>query len=165
MVNYRNALLWTGWLTACAASLHATPTLQLASTTLEQVTVNTGANGPTQSVDAQNTGSGSLNLQVSASATWLAATVGKLPYLHQRKRNVPAHQHCAEYVLARGRHVRGSGAGLRPERHRFAAVYQRERAGGQRFSGHTGFFGDAGNVRLAAPFAQEPGNNDSDHDR
>jgi uncharacterized protein (TIGR03437 family) len=76
VVNYRNALLWTGWLTACAASLHATPTLQLASTTLEQVTVSTGANGPTQSVDAQNTGTGSLNLQVSASATWLAATVG-----------------------------------------------------------------------------------------
>jgi hypothetical protein len=78
VVNYRNAFLWTGLLGACAASLHATPQLSLASTSLAQVTVAAGANGPTQSVDAENIGTGSLNLQVTASAAWISATLGIL---------------------------------------------------------------------------------------
>jgi uncharacterized protein (TIGR03437 family) len=76
VVNYRNAFLWTGLLGACAASLHATPQLSLSSTSLAQVTVAAGANGPTQSVDAQNIGTGSLDLQVTASAAWISATLG-----------------------------------------------------------------------------------------
>jgi uncharacterized protein (TIGR03437 family) len=76
VVNYRNALLWTGLLAACAPSLYAASQLTLAATSLSQVTVSAGANGPTESVDAENIGTGSLNLQVSASASWLSATVG-----------------------------------------------------------------------------------------
>lgn len=76
MVNYCKAFFWTSCLAACAASLHATPTLQLAATSLAQISVPSGSNGPTQSVDAQNTGTGSLNLQVTPAATWLGATVG-----------------------------------------------------------------------------------------
>jgi uncharacterized protein (TIGR03437 family) len=76
VVDYRNAFLWTGLLAACAATLQAAPQLQLAATSLAQVTAAAGANGPTQSVDAENVGSGSLNLTVTASASWISPTVG-----------------------------------------------------------------------------------------
>lgn len=76
MVKYCNAFLRTGLVAACAATLQATPQLELAATSLAQVTVAKGGNGPTQSVDAENVGSGSLNLTVTASASWISPTVG-----------------------------------------------------------------------------------------
>ena len=76
VIDLKTCLL-TGLLgAACAASLSATPKLQLASTSLPQVTVSVGSNTTTQSVDAQNIGDGSLNLQLKSSASWLMPTLG-----------------------------------------------------------------------------------------
>ncbi len=58
------------------AALHAQPRLRLSSTTIGPVTVATGSNAASQSIEASNAGNGTLNLQASSSAAWLKPTVG-----------------------------------------------------------------------------------------
>ena len=59
-----------------AAVGSAAPQLQLTQTALGPLVIAQGQNGPAQSVDARNLGDGSLNLQVSSSASWLAPKIG-----------------------------------------------------------------------------------------
>ena len=56
------------------SALSAAPRLNLIQTSLV-VSVPTGTNGPTYTLDTFNIGSGSLNLQASSSVPWLAPTV------------------------------------------------------------------------------------------
>lgn len=63
---------------AFAASLAAAPQLQLNTTSIGPVHVFPGANGASQTVEAYNGGSGSLNLSTAVSAPWLSASVGAL---------------------------------------------------------------------------------------
>jgi len=58
-----------------AAILSAAPKLALTQTAFS-VPVAAGANGPTQVLDAANTGDGSLSLQLSSSVPWLSASLG-----------------------------------------------------------------------------------------
>lgn len=60
-----------------AAALHAAPILLLSQTALGPFPIPQGQNGTTQIVSATNIGSGSLNLSVTSSDTWLVATLGK----------------------------------------------------------------------------------------
>lgn len=60
-----------------AAALQAAPILQLSQTAFGPFPIPQGQNGATQTVSATNIGSGSLNLTLSSSATWLVATLGK----------------------------------------------------------------------------------------
>lgn len=55
--------------------LCAAPQLQLSTAALGVINIAPGASGPTQTVTATNIGDGSLNLSVSASASWLAPSV------------------------------------------------------------------------------------------
>ncbi len=50
--------------------------LRLVSSTVGPVSVAQGSNAATQTVEAYNTGSGSLNLSLSSSVSWITATVG-----------------------------------------------------------------------------------------
>jgi uncharacterized protein (TIGR03437 family) len=59
-----------------SGTAHAQARLRLTETTIGPVSVATGANGPTQTIEAFNAGSGALSLTFSSNATWLAATVG-----------------------------------------------------------------------------------------
>lgn len=59
-----------------AATLSAAPQLVLMSNSVGPIQILPGANGSSQTVLAQNTGSGSLNLTAAVSAPWLAASVG-----------------------------------------------------------------------------------------
>jgi uncharacterized protein (TIGR03437 family) len=59
-----------------AATLSAAPQLVLSRTSLGPIQVVPGSNGPAQTIQASNVGTGSLNLSATVSATWLAATVG-----------------------------------------------------------------------------------------
>ena len=54
----------------------AAPKLRLSASTVGPVSVAQGANGATQTVEAYNTGDGSLNLAASASVSWISASVG-----------------------------------------------------------------------------------------
>jgi uncharacterized protein (TIGR03437 family) len=63
---------------AFAAALSAAPQLQLSTTSIGPLHVLPGVSGPTQSVDAYNAGSGTLNLTTIVSAPWLSANVGAL---------------------------------------------------------------------------------------
>jgi uncharacterized protein (TIGR03437 family) len=56
--------------------LSAAPRLSLSTNTIATVNTTPGLNGPAQTVQASNTGDGSLNLTATASASWLAATLG-----------------------------------------------------------------------------------------
>jgi len=58
-----------------AAAMNATPRLSLTQTTVI-VPVAQGSNGPTQTLDAFNIGTGALSLTASASVSWLTPTVG-----------------------------------------------------------------------------------------
>ncbi len=58
------------------SALSAAPRLSLDETAFS-VSVAQGSNGPTQLVNAQNIGTGTLNPAVSSSVTWLVPTVGK----------------------------------------------------------------------------------------
>jgi uncharacterized protein (TIGR03437 family) len=58
------------------SGLSAAPRLNLIQTALA-VSVPTGTNGPTYSLDTFNIGSGTLSLQASSSVPWLVPTVGK----------------------------------------------------------------------------------------
>jgi len=54
----------------------AAPQLRLVSSTVGPVSVATGAAAATQTVEAYNIGSGSLNLSVASSVTWISPSVG-----------------------------------------------------------------------------------------
>ena len=55
--------------------LQAQPRLRLSTTVVGPITVATGANAATQSLEASNSGNGSLNLQAASSASWVKATI------------------------------------------------------------------------------------------
>lgn len=59
-----------------AAALQAAPALRLTQTAFGPLPVAQGANGPTQVAGAYNVGSGSLNLTLTASDSWLVPTLG-----------------------------------------------------------------------------------------
>jgi len=61
---------------AFTSLLCATPRLGLSTTTVGIIDVQTGSNGPSQTVQAYNLGDGTLTLTTSSSASWLSATVG-----------------------------------------------------------------------------------------
>lgn len=58
-----------------ASALSAAPRLNLVQNALT-VSVPTGTNGPTYTIDTFNIGSGTLNMQASSSVPWLVPTVG-----------------------------------------------------------------------------------------
>jgi uncharacterized protein (TIGR03437 family) len=62
-------------LAVTASALYATPQLQLSTTALGPIHIAPNAAGPTQTISASNIGDGSLNLSVTASATWLQPSV------------------------------------------------------------------------------------------
>ncbi len=64
------------FLIALAPRLNASPRLVLSAVTVTPAPIRPGANGPTQSVEAQNSGDGTLNLTATSTASWLSATVG-----------------------------------------------------------------------------------------
>jgi hypothetical protein len=59
-----------------ATTLNAAPRLRLLQTVLS-VSVVPGNNGPSQTVDALNSGDGQLHLQATSSAPWLVPSVGQ----------------------------------------------------------------------------------------
>lgn len=59
-----------------ATALAAAPTLRLSDTTIGPVSIVTGQNGPTRSIDYTNIGDGSLNITLRSSASWAVASVG-----------------------------------------------------------------------------------------
>jgi adhesin/invasin len=61
-----------------ASVLSAAPRLVLTASSVGTVQAKAGANGPSQVVQAYNAGSGTLNLSVTSSASWLAAAAGPL---------------------------------------------------------------------------------------
>ncbi len=63
-------------LLAFGSALSAAPRLTLGQTSFA-VSVAAGSNGPTETVNAQNTGTGSLSLSVSSAVSWLVPTMGK----------------------------------------------------------------------------------------
>jgi uncharacterized protein (TIGR03437 family) len=66
---------YTFLLGVIATALHAAPQLQLATTALGPLNIAQGANGPTQTVAANNIGTGTLSLSVTASNTWLQPSI------------------------------------------------------------------------------------------
>ncbi len=63
------------FLTICS-TLSAAPRLNLSANAIQTVYLSTGSNGPVQTVQAFNTGDGTLNLTATTSASWLSAAVG-----------------------------------------------------------------------------------------
>ena len=59
-----------------AATLSAAPQLRLSTTAVGPIYVETGANAPAQIINAFNIGSGSLNLSITSSASWVTGTIG-----------------------------------------------------------------------------------------
>jgi uncharacterized protein (TIGR03437 family) len=59
-----------------SASLFGAPELRLVNTAVGPVSIALSTNGPAQTVEAQNAGDGSLNLQVSSNVTWIVPSVG-----------------------------------------------------------------------------------------
>jgi len=59
-----------------AATLSAAPHLVLSTNSVGPIQIPPGSNGPTQTVTAQNVGTGTLSLSAAASASWLSATIG-----------------------------------------------------------------------------------------
>ena len=74
--------LQAGWFSAAAlflvagSSLTAAPRLQLSASSIGPIYIAPNTNGSAQSVLAFNGGTGTLNLSVATSASWLAASVG-----------------------------------------------------------------------------------------
>ena len=66
----------TSLLLTFSSLLCAAPRLGLSTNSVGSVIIQTGSNGPTQTVQAYNLGDGSLTLTVTSSASWLSATVG-----------------------------------------------------------------------------------------
>ena len=63
-------------LLALATGMSAAPQLVLSTTSIGPIQIVPGSNGTSQTVQARNAGTGSLNLTAAVSAPWLAATVG-----------------------------------------------------------------------------------------
>lgn len=63
-------------LLAFATGMSAASQLVLSTTSIGPVQILPGSNGTSQTVEASNAGTGSLNLTAAVSAPWLAATVG-----------------------------------------------------------------------------------------
>lgn len=63
-------------LLAFVTGMSAAPQLVLSTTSIGPIQIFPGSNGKSQTVQAQNTGTGSLNLTAAVSAPWLTATVG-----------------------------------------------------------------------------------------
>lgn len=63
---------------ATLSAASAAPQLRLSTSAVGPVYVESGAAAPAQTIDAFNIGSGSLNLSVSSSASWLTGTVGNV---------------------------------------------------------------------------------------
>jgi len=59
-----------------AISLSAAPKLRISTASIGPVTVISGQDGPTQTVQAGNPGDGDLALQVSANSPWIAVSLG-----------------------------------------------------------------------------------------
>jgi len=59
-----------------ATALSAAPRLTLSNATVGPINIATGTNGPNQTVQAYNLGTGTLSLTATTSAPWLTATVG-----------------------------------------------------------------------------------------
>ena len=60
---------------ACTALLSAASQLVLSTTSVGPIQVTPGSNGTPQTIQARNSGTGTLNLTATASAPWLAVTV------------------------------------------------------------------------------------------
>ncbi len=60
----------------CTAGVQAAPRLRLVASTVGPMSISQGANGATQTVEAYNAFDGSLNLNLTSSVSWIAATVG-----------------------------------------------------------------------------------------
>ncbi len=58
------------------ATLSAAPQLRLSTTAVGPIYVESGATTPAQSINAFNIGTGSLNLSIASSASWLTGTIG-----------------------------------------------------------------------------------------
>lgn len=71
-MNFRKSIVLLG---ITATALYAAPQLQLGTTALGPINILPNANAPTMTVAATNLGDGSLNLSVSASASWLVPSV------------------------------------------------------------------------------------------
>jgi len=63
-------------LLAFGSALSAAPRLSLDQTSFT-LSVGAGSNGPTETVNAQNAGTGTLNLSASSAVPWLVPTLGK----------------------------------------------------------------------------------------
>lgn len=59
-----------------AAALSAAPRLTLSNATVGPINITTGTNGPNQTIQAYNVGTGTLSLTATTSASWLTASVG-----------------------------------------------------------------------------------------
>lgn len=59
-----------------AASLRAAPQLVLSTNTIGPIQILPGSNGPAQTVQAQNAGTGALHLAASISAPWISTAIG-----------------------------------------------------------------------------------------
>lgn len=74
--QYMRKLILPVLFAGIAMTMQAAPKLRLASAAVGPVSTTQGSNGPAQTVEAYNIGDGSLNLQVSSTASWLTAAVG-----------------------------------------------------------------------------------------
>ena len=73
-----NTIRISALLALLAATLSAAPQLVLSTNLLGPIHVFPGLKGATQTVEASNAGTGSLNLTTTVSAPWLAASVQPL---------------------------------------------------------------------------------------
>jgi uncharacterized protein (TIGR03437 family) len=75
-MDLKRQLLLTTILITTSGLLSAAPILRLSQTTVGPLGVSTGGTAQSQTIYANNIGDGSLNLTVTSSAAWLAASVG-----------------------------------------------------------------------------------------
>ena len=75
-MNCRAIVPFVLCLLAAPAVMYGQATLRLASTTVGPLSFAVGGNPPSQTVEAFNVGSGNLNLTLSSSVPWMAASVG-----------------------------------------------------------------------------------------
>ena len=76
MRSYANRIAPFAFLFALTSALSAAPRLGLSATSVGPVPIVTGTNGPNQTVQAYNFGTGTLSLTATATASWLTASVG-----------------------------------------------------------------------------------------
>lgn len=85
--------------------IFAAPKLRLDRSTVGPVTVNTGAAGPAQTVEAFNVGDGSLSLQAVSSVPWLTVSVGSARPCAVSSSCTPINIALQTATLARGLHT------------------------------------------------------------